>query len=264
MPQKFRNVCFTLNNYDQDDVDFLTTQNITSFIIFGFEKGEEGTEHLQGYMEFKNQKRMKEAKMGIPEMHIEERIGTAEEAINYCKKDDIWFEFGERKQQGKNKNVAIIMKALKEGSRLGDIAVEYPNEYIRHKKAFEEYSNEVIKDSKTNVFVMREGNIFDLCQNYHTLFVNSEDDLTQWDNEELICIDGPINNLYIEKWKRGLPVKVKYGYQWKTIAPANVLHINRFAKIAELEKLPQKFQGVILEDELLPLDWMEPDEDVYD
>lgn len=50
------NYCFTLNNYTEEEVfeiDTLVTNPDSNirFICYGFEKGEDGTPHLQGYLE---------------------------------------------------------------------------------------------------------------------------------------------------------------------------------------------------------------------
>lgn len=58
MPQKCRNWCFTLNNPTIDEIIEILDKNF-KYCIFGFEIGKKGTEHLQGYIEYENQKKNK-------------------------------------------------------------------------------------------------------------------------------------------------------------------------------------------------------------
>ena len=51
--------CFTLCNYTPEDVEYLKSSNVPlcQKIMFQSEIGEEGTPHLQGWVEFKTKKR---------------------------------------------------------------------------------------------------------------------------------------------------------------------------------------------------------------
>ena len=49
--------CFTLNNYTDEDVDGVDAWEY-DYVIFGKEVGDNGTPHLQGYVECKTKKRL--------------------------------------------------------------------------------------------------------------------------------------------------------------------------------------------------------------
>lgn len=113
----YRNICFTINNWTVDDIDSLLKAKYT-YIICGFEVGAEGTPHIQGYMELKSQSRLSTIKKFMPRGHIEKRMGTQEEAIDYCKKDNNFIEDGSLKIQGKRNDLDQVRRiALEDGMR---------------------------------------------------------------------------------------------------------------------------------------------------
>lgn len=86
--------CFTLNNYSQEDVDCLSSlrPGIT-YLVAGKEVGESGTRHLQGYVSFSEQLRLRKAKSFIGEAHLSVARNIPN-SIAYCKKDGDFFEVG--------------------------------------------------------------------------------------------------------------------------------------------------------------------------
>ena len=84
-----RRWCFTLNNYtlrEYNDVCEWLTQNAQSFIV-GQEKGDQGTDHLQGYLEFKNARSFNVLKDNLPRAHIEKAKSGRESNCAYCRKE---------------------------------------------------------------------------------------------------------------------------------------------------------------------------------
>ena len=85
--------CFTLNNYTENEYD--TIRSICSSIckraVIGKEVGEQGTPHLQGYIEFKTKARPKSKFKFTNKIHWEKAIGSWVENYEYCTKDkDFW------------------------------------------------------------------------------------------------------------------------------------------------------------------------------
>lgn len=80
--------CFTRNNYDDDEVETLETLFKLHSIeyIFGEEVGEEGTPHLQGYIEAPVKIRPVE-KLGLKKYHWERAKGNRMSNMEYCSKD---------------------------------------------------------------------------------------------------------------------------------------------------------------------------------
>ena len=82
-----RGWCYTINNFTEEDRDGLRSLECV-YNIFGYERGAEGTPHLQGYVHFKSHKTLKGVKKMMPRAHLEPRKGTIDQAVDYCKKKD--------------------------------------------------------------------------------------------------------------------------------------------------------------------------------
>ena len=132
-----KNFCFTwydVNKFDtffDKDLDRLGIQYIVMGREFG---GRNGKEHLQGYCELKKAKRFTTIKNMIFEdkkVHIEERMGTQEQAIDYCKKDGDWHEWGTPfvSKQGQRTDWMAIRDRIMEGASEFDIMMEFPMQH---------------------------------------------------------------------------------------------------------------------------------------
>ncbi len=141
---RFRNVCFTLNNPGLDPIPFDVEK--MDYLVYQREKGENGTEHYQGYCEFKKQQRLNGAKalLGGDTVHIERRMGTALQAIAYCKKDDsrmegeAFHEFGEPKSPGKRNDLNAFVEDVRSGTkRKRDLVEEHAGTLARYPKFYE-------------------------------------------------------------------------------------------------------------------------------
>jgi len=81
--------CFTLNNYDIVDEEVFSTivPESCKYGIIGREIGEQGTRHLQGYLEFKQKKRPKSVFSNV-KIHWEKAKGSRKQNVTYCSKDN--------------------------------------------------------------------------------------------------------------------------------------------------------------------------------
>lgn len=86
--------CLTINNPDPEEDDLSKLSTDATYLIVGKEKGESGTEHLQGYVYFPTKKSLTQLKRYNARAHWEAQRGTFEQAIEYCKKDGEFVEFG--------------------------------------------------------------------------------------------------------------------------------------------------------------------------
>lgn len=133
----FRNVCWTLNNYTDADIEAIKDWP-ARYTIFGKEVGENGTPHLQGYTEFNEVMRISALKKLNNRIHWEARRGNQTQAIDYCKKDDNFTEVGTPKKQGKRTDLDDLAEIATDTSvNLYDVAMAAPATYARYSKGIE-------------------------------------------------------------------------------------------------------------------------------
>jgi hypothetical protein len=146
MPSKSRSWCFTLNNYTDQEYEYV--KSIESvYIIVGKEVGEGGTPHLQGFIYFSNPKTLAFVKGKIPRAHLEIAKGDVESNVTYCSKDGDIFESGVRPISQKRKGELEIArfddakKAAIEG-RLDDIPSDI---FVRYYRTLKEIKKDFMR-----------------------------------------------------------------------------------------------------------------------
>lgn len=145
MARRFRNWCFTLNNYNEEEFAILEeatddeVNGVVKYIIFQEEIGEEGTPHLQGYMETKSiSLRNLKNKLGLARLHLERRRGRQIDAIEYARKEETRAPGGRQVEKGTmarargRQPMGSIAGSVMEGKRNREIAQEDPDGYMRH------------------------------------------------------------------------------------------------------------------------------------
>lgn len=139
--------CFTLNNYTENDVDQLReleSNDDVVYLICGRESGESGTPHLQGFVQLRRKKTLQGAKtlLGSNTIHLERRRGTPDEAAQYCKKENNWFEHGTIERQtgaGHRSDLAQIQESLRNGASMLDVANEHFGTFVRYNRGIALY-----------------------------------------------------------------------------------------------------------------------------
>lgn len=88
--KEVKRYCFTHNNYSEEDCKIIeqSAEKYKYLYIFGYEVGDQGTPHLQGYIEWPNKTAYTAIikKLGI-QMHFTPAKGNRNDNINYCSKD---------------------------------------------------------------------------------------------------------------------------------------------------------------------------------
>lgn len=122
----------TINNPTENDVKTIENDD-TSYAIWQFEKGENGTEHIQALIYYKNPRVFPKKK--YPRAHIE-AVRDLTKSIQYCSKSETRikgpYEKGEKPQQGRRKDLEAVGREILAGKDLYDIATENPDYYIRY------------------------------------------------------------------------------------------------------------------------------------
>lgn len=195
-------VCFTVNNYTPELVESIKAfASNCRYLVFGYEVGDNGTPHLQGYAQLL--KKMSLAKLGkMFSWHVEPTKGTPEQASAYCKKDGAIEEFGTLQttatggamEQAKWRAISDLAK---EG-KLKDIDESYPMEFIRSYRTLKELAKDFMTrpvplDTTAGMWfygVSGAGKSFTARENYPTFY---EKPCNKWwdgyQMEETVLID---------------------------------------------------------------------------
>lgn len=131
---------FTLNNYTAEEqqqiCDWASTN--AKFAVVGKEVGENGTPHLQGYINLKKQQRFSAIKKVLPKAHLEKAVGTDQQNLTYCTKQDAdAVIIGEPQTPGKRNDLAAACKKIKEGAPITEIAQEHPETFVRYNRGLQ-------------------------------------------------------------------------------------------------------------------------------
>lgn len=109
-------------------------EGIHEYIIYGRETcPNTGRQHFQGYVYFKERRRLPYLKKWIPSGHFEAAKGTPEQNKVYCSKDGDFKEYGRlpRSKSGGSAFKDVLTKA--EHGDIAGIKEEYPGIFLRYK-----------------------------------------------------------------------------------------------------------------------------------
>lgn len=129
-----RGWCFTINNPSEwDKIDREGLISVASYVVTGNEVGAEGTPHWQGFAYFKERKSFRQLQQLLPRAHLERSRGTNVQAIEYCKKDGDFQEWGTvpsgpKGQEDKWREVLLLARA----GQLDAVEEKFPAIFIRY------------------------------------------------------------------------------------------------------------------------------------
>lgn len=147
MQQRSRNWVFTVNNPVEGqwpDSDEYASQE--RYVAYQYERGENGTLHIQGYVVWHNAKTLEQCKAICPRAHLQVRRGTHAQARDYATKEETRLQGTvptvrglEPAGQGARTDINVLQQRLREGATEMQIADELFPLWVRHFRAIREY-----------------------------------------------------------------------------------------------------------------------------
>lgn len=161
-PQK--NWCFTLNNYTSDETNYIESllPSPVKYLCFGKEVGEQGTPHLQGYLQLEKKLRLSGVKKLIPRAHWEPAKGNLEQNKVYCSKEKDFYEFGHAVAAGKRNDLESAKEAIRSGATMkelreshSEVVAKYPRfirDYFADQKEDPDIPNHPLSDWQAKLY----------------------------------------------------------------------------------------------------------------
>lgn len=220
--------CFTFNNYTEDDYSsiVLIIREACRYGIIGREFGKQnGTPHLQGYIEFKKKARAKSVFKDWKSIHWEKAKGDRESNIKYCSKesDEIW-------EHGGKKPIKIISELRDWQNDIKEICLTEPDDRTIH--WFWESEGNVGKSAFIKYMVVKHKALF--CQggkvgDIMNLVFNAD-----MDECDIVLFDiprvnkGHVSYASLENIKNGLVCNTKYETGFKAFNSPHVMIFANF------------------------------------
>jgi len=153
MPEpKSRNWCGTLNNYEQCDLvwfemNFISYLPKLKYAIYGVERGELGTPHLQLFVRFESQVRIASLRAIFNRAHWECCHGSSEQNRDYCMKEGYFKEYGVFGTRGEGavrggQVTKDNWEQYRELAKAGDLDSIDAKAYIAYYKTFKEIARD--------------------------------------------------------------------------------------------------------------------------
>ena len=146
-PNPSRSWCITVNNPSDPLPDFGAIPKLR-YGIWQVEVGEQGTRHVQGYLEFTHPVRMAHIKScaGLSSAHLEVRRGSRDAARDYCRKDDTReagpYEFGEWIEgQGTRSDLSAAVELIRGGAQMSEVAREHSEVFVKYHRGLQAFSS---------------------------------------------------------------------------------------------------------------------------
>ncbi len=114
-----------------------------NYMVGQLEVGEEGTPHWQVYVEFDNPRRFGPLKKQFPNVHLETRRGTRDQARGYCMKEDTrvagpWESGVWRQQRGRRVDLEAVMERVKAGATMRELYEEFPAAAVKYSRGLQQ------------------------------------------------------------------------------------------------------------------------------
>lgn len=147
MASRAKAFVYTWNNYNEDDEKYLRSLAGVKYGVYGREVAPStGTPHLQGYIVFDNARQFASVVKLFKKNHVEQ-AKRCEEAIEYCKKEGNWVQWGvepvSRKRRGEMEKDR--WDDARKKARVGDFDGIDSDIFIRYKRTLEQICTESVQ-----------------------------------------------------------------------------------------------------------------------
>ncbi len=147
MSQQIRKRAFMITSFNEENYNSWKEISLDKikYLVYQLEQCPKTKKnHVQGYVEFKNQRRSYDSIKDFfsdSSLHIEPRMGTPQQAHAYCTKEDSRIKdpiiMGTPLSQGKRSDLDCIYSDIKSGKDLNWIIEKYPSSYIKYSRGIE-------------------------------------------------------------------------------------------------------------------------------
>lgn len=116
-----------------------------------------GKLHFHMYIEYKDAKTFKRMTKTFKNMRCEVAKGNADQQKAYLSKENLIFEDGKPKKQGKRNDLLEVKSAIDNGAKELEIAQDFFPQWIKNHKAFNRYINlvETKRNWPTEVYILK-------------------------------------------------------------------------------------------------------------
>ena len=149
------------------------------------EKGENGTEHWQGYLELKRSLVFNSVKKFFLPLkpHLEKRMGTPLQARAYCMKEESRIKgpwevgFFKEPEQGKRNDLLDMLGEVDSGSKNSEVYAKHPVAYARYYKAVQHVRSLILPPKMRDLEVIMHygppgvGKTHDIINDHDDLFI---------------------------------------------------------------------------------------------
>jgi len=217
---RHRNYCFTINNYDDDDIGVileLIDNGIFTYVVAGFEIGKKkGTPHIQGYCHLSRAMTMKALSKYMSRARLSVLISTPEQASEYCKKDAAYYEYGVLPSQGSATWDKI------------EYAMEHPRECIQLYNQYQKSYKAIRRSEMAQCANGGRSLVYSTLDNLPHYIENAESigDLKTYDGEDICVCDFTeyqLNSVMVKLWDMGKKATIRRGYELIPFIPTKLI-----------------------------------------
>ena len=138
---------FTLNNWTALEYEWLKAFDC-KWMIIGKEVGASGTPHLQGAVVLNTRRQFNSLKkmIGFARAHIEPMLGTPEDSVKYCSKEDKTPFIKGAVEPGKRNDIHDAINKLKAAVSITDLVLkddEFAATFVKYPNGLTEYRNKL-------------------------------------------------------------------------------------------------------------------------